>query len=107
MISSTLSTLRPTDDVIIESTEISGMDAFEELLNTEDVSRLANPFKDTLVPILRRPRLRNQLAKAAIGYPEGQRLAASQAPHGCPFGTLLLVRIYDSRMSTDAWRAEH
>lgn len=53
VISSTLSTVRPTDDVIIESTEISGTDAFEELLNTEDVSRLANPFKDTLVPILK------------------------------------------------------
>ncbi|HET6962780.1 MAG TPA: hypothetical protein VFJ27_09800, partial [Terriglobia bacterium] len=53
VISSTLSTLRPTDDVIIESTEISGMDAFEELLNTDDVSRLPNPFKDALVPTLR------------------------------------------------------
>ena len=53
VVSSTLSTVRPTDDVIIESTEISGTDAFEELLNTEDVGRLANPFKETLVPILR------------------------------------------------------
>jgi hypothetical protein len=53
VISSTLSTIRPADDVIIESTEISGTDAFEELLNTEDVRQLANPFKDTLVPILK------------------------------------------------------
>jgi len=29
------------------------MDAFEELLNTDDVSRLPNPFKDALVPTLR------------------------------------------------------
>jgi hypothetical protein len=53
VVSSTLSTLRPPDDVIIESTEISGTDAFEELLNTDDVIRLANPFKDSLVPLLK------------------------------------------------------
>lgn len=52
VISSTLSTLRPADEVIIESTEISGTDAFEELINTEDIARLANPFKDNLVEVL-------------------------------------------------------
>jgi hypothetical protein len=53
VISSTLSTLRPSDEVIIENTEISGTDAFEELINTEDITRLANPFKDSLASVLR------------------------------------------------------
>jgi hypothetical protein len=53
VISSTLSTLRPSDEVIIESTEISGTDAFEELINMEDIGRLANPFKASLVSILK------------------------------------------------------
>jgi len=53
VISSTLSTLRPSDEVIIENTEISGTDAFEELINTEDITRLANPFKDSLAGVLK------------------------------------------------------
>jgi hypothetical protein len=64
VISSTLSTVRPTDDVIIKSTEISGTDTFEELLNTENVRRLANPFKETLVP--------NH--EATVSKPTSQRL---------------------------------
>ena len=50
-ISSSISTLRPPDDVLIESTEVSGMDAFEELVQLEDVDKLRDPLKEKLMAI--------------------------------------------------------
>ncbi|HEX6730151.1 MAG TPA: hypothetical protein VF074_09080 [Pyrinomonadaceae bacterium] len=47
-ISSSISTIRPPDEVIIESTEVSGMNVFEEVVNIEDVARLRDPLKDQL-----------------------------------------------------------
>jgi hypothetical protein len=38
---------------LIESTEVSGMDAFEEVLNLDEVAGLRNPFKERLVELLR------------------------------------------------------
>lgn len=52
-ISSTISTNRPPDEVIIESTEISGMDAFEEIVNLNDVVQMHNPLKDQLIELVR------------------------------------------------------
>ncbi len=46
-------TLRPPDNVIIESTELSGSDAFEEVVSLEDVAKLRNPFKDQLEELVR------------------------------------------------------
>ena len=37
-LSGPISTIRPPDNVIIESTELSGADAFEEVINLEDCS---------------------------------------------------------------------
>lgn len=51
-ISSSVSTGRPPDNVIIESTEISGMDVFEEIVNIEDVARLRDPLKERLSTLI-------------------------------------------------------
>ena len=51
-VSSSITTIRLPDTVIIESTEISGMDAFEEVVNVSDVARLSDPLKDRLTPLL-------------------------------------------------------
>jgi hypothetical protein len=51
-ISSSISTTRLPDEVIIESTEISGMDAFEEIVNVEDVARLRDPLKERLINLV-------------------------------------------------------
>ena len=52
-LSGPVSTVRPPDNVIIESTELSGADAFEEVINLEDVIRLRNPFKDQLEELVK------------------------------------------------------
>jgi hypothetical protein len=46
-----LATVRPPDDVIIESTEISGMDAFEEVVNPEDIVALRDPLQARLLEL--------------------------------------------------------
>jgi len=52
-ISSSVSTIRPSDELIIESTEISGRDAFEEVVNLDDLRNLKDPLKSQLVEIAR------------------------------------------------------
>ena len=47
----TVSTARPADAVIIESAELTGMDAFEEVVHVDDLSRLKEPFKERLLEI--------------------------------------------------------
>jgi len=53
IVGSNLSTVRPADEVLIESTEISGMSAFEELIKVDDISALSNPLKDKLLQLVR------------------------------------------------------
>ena len=48
-----VTTTRPSDAVVIESAELTGMDAFEEVVNIEDLKRLADPFRDRLLDIAR------------------------------------------------------
>ena len=48
-----ITTTRPADDVILESAELTGMDAFEELVNVEDLGRLKDPLKERLLEIAR------------------------------------------------------
>jgi hypothetical protein len=50
-VSSAISTMRPPDDVIVESTEVSGMSAFEEIVQLEDVDKLRDPLKEQLLEI--------------------------------------------------------
>ena len=41
------------DDVIIESTEVSGMDAFEEVVNVDDIAALRDPLRERLLEIVK------------------------------------------------------
>ena len=52
-IASTLGTVRPPDDVIIESTEISGMDAFEEIVDPDQLAALHDPFRERLLELVK------------------------------------------------------
>ncbi|MPY91462.1 MAG: hypothetical protein GEU99_26580 [Luteitalea sp.] len=46
-----ISTARPSDAVILESAELTGMDAFEEVVNVADLSTLRDPLKERLLEI--------------------------------------------------------
>jgi hypothetical protein len=48
-----ISTIRPPDEVIIENTEITGLDAFEEIVNLEDIARLRDPFAERLAELVK------------------------------------------------------
>ena len=48
-----ISTKRPPDSVVVESAELTGMDAFEEVVNVEDIARLPDPLKERLLEIVR------------------------------------------------------
>lgn len=52
-ISSYVSSIRPADDLIIESTEVSGQDAFEEIVSLDDLRSLADPLKSQLLDLAR------------------------------------------------------
>jgi hypothetical protein len=52
-ISSSIATVRPPDDVLIESTEISGTDAFEEVVNVEDIVQMRNPLRERLLELVK------------------------------------------------------
>jgi hypothetical protein len=52
-IASPLSTVRPPDNVIMQSVELSGMDAFEEVINVDDIGRMDDPLKSRLIEIAR------------------------------------------------------
>ena len=47
-----VATERPPDALIIESAELTGMDAFEEVVILQDISRLGSPFKERLLEIV-------------------------------------------------------
>ncbi|HZM95899.1 MAG TPA: hypothetical protein VFB92_20895 [Vicinamibacterales bacterium] len=49
-----VTTERPEDDVVIESAELTGMDAFEEVVNADDISRLQSAFPQRLIEIVAR-----------------------------------------------------
>jgi hypothetical protein len=48
-----IATTRPSDALIIESAELTGMDAFEEVVKVEDIARLGDPLKERLLEIAR------------------------------------------------------
>jgi hypothetical protein len=49
-----ISTVRPSDSVVVESAELTGMDAFEEVVNVDDIARLHDPLKARLLEIAHR-----------------------------------------------------
>lgn len=52
-IAAPVSTIRPSDDVIIDSTELSGKDVFEEVVNPEDIPGIRDPLKEQLLELAR------------------------------------------------------
>jgi len=48
-----ISTTRPSDSVVIQSAELTGMDAFEEVVKVEDLSGLRDPLRERLLEIAR------------------------------------------------------
>jgi hypothetical protein len=53
-VTSSVTTVLPPDDVIIESTEISGMDAFEEVVSVDDIVGLRDPLREQLLELVRK-----------------------------------------------------
>jgi|SRR5579872_279083 len=52
-VSAPVFTVRPPDEVIIETTELTGSDAFEEVIDLESLAALKDPMKDSLVELAR------------------------------------------------------
>lgn len=52
-IRTSISTSRPSDDLVVQSAAVTGMDAFEEVLNVQDITNLRNPQRDRLLEIVR------------------------------------------------------
>ena len=52
-IASRITTMRPSDAVVLESAELTGMDAFEEVANVDDIARLEDSPKERLLEIVR------------------------------------------------------
>lgn len=50
-IASMIPTFRPPDELIIESTEMSGTDSFEEVVDPAEIAKLSDPVRDKLVEI--------------------------------------------------------
>jgi hypothetical protein len=50
-IGAAITTTRPADAVILESAEVTGMDAFEELVSIDEISRLQDPLREKLLAI--------------------------------------------------------
>jgi hypothetical protein len=48
-----LSTTLPADDVIQETAALTGMDAFEEIINLDDLQSLGDPFRDRIHALAR------------------------------------------------------
>jgi hypothetical protein len=54
VVSSSVPTVLPADETIVESTEISGLDAFEEVADPEAIAALRDPVKESLLEIVKR-----------------------------------------------------
>jgi hypothetical protein len=48
-----ITTTRPSDALVIESAELTGMDVFEEVVKVEDITRIDDPFKQRLIDVAR------------------------------------------------------
>jgi hypothetical protein len=47
-VASVVSTRLPPEGMVLESTDLSGKDAFEEIVNVDDIARLRNPLQEQL-----------------------------------------------------------
>ena len=50
-ISSSVTTTLPPDDLILQSTELSGIPVFEEIINLEDINKITDTFKEKLLEL--------------------------------------------------------
>jgi len=50
-ISSSVTTTLPSDDLILQSTELSGIPVFEEIINLEDINKITDTFKEKLLEL--------------------------------------------------------
>lgn len=50
-ISSSVTTMLPPDEIIIQSTELSGMPVFEEIIDLDATKQLTDPFKEKLLEL--------------------------------------------------------
>jgi hypothetical protein len=48
-----ITTTRPSDALVIQSAELTGMDVFEEVVKVDDIARLPDPLKDRLFEVAR------------------------------------------------------
>ena len=48
-----VSTVRPPNTVILQSTQISGTTTFEEVVNLRDIAQLSDPLKDQALALAR------------------------------------------------------
>jgi hypothetical protein len=47
-----VATMRPADEVVVQTTEISGTASFEEVINPDDVGKLRDPLKDRVESVI-------------------------------------------------------
>jgi hypothetical protein len=52
-VSASVSTIRPPDNVIIESTEVSGFNSFEEVVKVADIIELRDPLSDRMLEMVK------------------------------------------------------
>jgi hypothetical protein len=52
-VSAAVPTVRPPDDVLIESTELSGKDVFEEVVDVDAIRKLPDPYRQRLVELVK------------------------------------------------------
>ncbi|MCK5647833.1 MAG: hypothetical protein KAI22_03050 [Gammaproteobacteria bacterium] len=52
VVSCPVRTIRPSDELIIQSTELSGASIFEEVINEDDINQLIDPYKEHLLELL-------------------------------------------------------
>lgn len=46
-----IGTFRPSDEVVLQTAELTGVDAFEEVVNVNDIANIGDPFKSRLLEI--------------------------------------------------------
>jgi hypothetical protein len=52
-ISAAITTTRPSDEVILETAELTGVDAFEEVVKVEELAQLKDPLKERVMELAR------------------------------------------------------
>jgi hypothetical protein len=82
-VTSTVSTVLPPDEVIIERTEISGMDAFEEVVTVEDIVGMKDPLRELLLEPVKK-HAEKLLPPSGGGAARGMSGPGASAEKGAP-----------------------